>query len=557
MKKHTRLFTALLTGALLLTTMAGCQTTSSSSAPPPAGDSAAESLADDMELTDAAAEEITLPISEETIELSFFAMPEPIITSKMTGYADMAVHQEAESRTNIHINWREESYTDPKQKMNLMFSTGDMEDIIWDAHVHATGGAKKLLDEGLIVALNPYIEQYAPNLKRLLEETPGLLESISTDDGRIYMFPEVRQDPVTRSNSGFAIRKDWLERAGLDVPTTMDGWYNMLKTFQEMDMNGNGKADECFVSLGFGKASQALNNFSVAYGLIVGTDFYVQDGTVKFGAYEPAFKDFVAEMAKWYAEGLLDPEFSTQDATQFETKMTNDTGAAYYGSLSGNLGKFINARSSDSDYDLVPAPMPTAPDGNTYVAVNAFGKLVPHGAAISTTNEHIVETVKWLDWHYSEEGSILYNWGVEGQSFETVDGKRQFTDLITNNPDGLSTEEAGARYAGGVITQMPIVEDPDVFLAMKSLPQQKEASALWSTADTSWILPPVFFSSEITTENANIMSEINTYVAENFNKYVMGIESMDSFDEFYQQLKDMGIETVLANYQTAYDGQVE
>ena len=119
MKKHTRLFTALLTGALLLTTMAGCQTTSSSSAPPPAGDSAAESLADDMELTDAAAEEIPLPISEETIELSFFAMPEPIITSKMTGYADMAVHQEAESRTNIHINWREESYTDPKQKMNL------------------------------------------------------------------------------------------------------------------------------------------------------------------------------------------------------------------------------------------------------------------------------------------------------------------------------------------------------------------------------------------------------------------------------------------------------
>ena len=113
----------------------------------------------------------------------------------------------------------------------------------------------------------------------------------------------------------------------------MDGWYNMLKTFQEMDMNGNGKADECFVSLGFGKASQALNNFSVAYGLIVGTDFYVQDGTVKFGAYEPAFKDFVAEMAKWYAEGLLDPEFSTQDATQFETKMTNDTGAAYYLSL--------------------------------------------------------------------------------------------------------------------------------------------------------------------------------------------------------------------------------
>lgn len=117
--------------------------------------------------------------------------------------------------------------------------------------------------------------------------------------------------------------------------------------------------------------------------------------------------------------------------------------------------------------------MPKAPDGNVYVAVNAYGKMVPHGASICSTNENIVETVKWLDWHYSEEATTLYNWGIEGQSYEVVDGKKQFTDLILNNPDGLSKDEAAARYAGGVISQMPIVEDPEVFLALKSLPQQK------------------------------------------------------------------------------------
>lgn len=549
MKKKTRSLALLMAAAILGTALTGCGGSGSGSANPEM-----EGMADNMELTDAPAEEITLPISTDGVEISFFAMPEPVITSKMKGYDEMTVYQEAEKLTGVHINWREESYTDPKQKMNLMFSTGDMEDIIWDAHVHAAGGAKKLLDEGLIVSLNPYIEKYAPNLKKLLQETPGLLEQISTDDGRIFMFPEIRLDPVTRANSGFAIRKDWLERANLPVPQTIEEWYTTLKTFQEMDMNGNGKKDECFVSLGYEKSSQSLVNFAVAYGLIAGgTDFYVKDGEVKFGAYEPEYKDFVAEMAKWYAEGLLDPEFSTQDATQFESKMTSDVGAAYYGSLSGNLGKFLNARSGDPEYDLVAAPMPKAPDGNVYVAVNAYGKLVPHGAAISTTNENIIETVKWLDWHYSEEGSTLFNWGIEGQAYEVVDGKKQFTDLILNNPDGLSNEEAGARYAGGVITQMPIVEDPEVFLQMKSLPQQKEASALWSSADTSMILPQLYFSSEITTESANIMSEINTYVAEQFNKYVMGIESLDTFDQFQQQLKDMGIETVLANYQASYD----
>lgn len=551
MKKRTRPLALLMAAAILGSTLTACGGGSDSGTN--GSDSAVEGLAEDMALTDAPAEEITLPISTDGLELSFFAMPEPVITSKMKGYSEMTVHQTAEELTGVHINWREESYTDPKQKMNLMFSTGDTEDIVWDAWKHASGGPKKLLDEGLIVSLNPYIEKYAPNLKKLLQETPGLLEQISTDDGRIFMFPTIRLDPITRANSGFAIRKDWLDRAGLPVPETIDEWYTMLKTFQDMDMNGNGLKDECFVSMGFEKTSQSMDNFAVAYGLVAGTNLYVKDGQVKYGAYEPEFKDFVAEMAKWYSEGLLDPEFSTQDSKQFDSKMVNDMGGAYYGSLSGNMGKFITARSDDSEYDLVPAPMPKAPDGKVHTGISGYGQMVPHGASICSTNENIVETVKWLDWHYSEEGTALYNWGIEGQSYEVVDGKNQFTDLITNNPDGLSKDEADARYAGGVLTQMPIVEDPEVFLALKSLPQQKAASQLWCQADTSWLLSPLYFDSETTTENANIMSEIKTYVAEQFNKYVMGIESMDTFDQFQQQLKNMGIETVLANYQASYD----
>ena len=551
MKKRTRPLALLMAAAILGSTLTACGGGSDSGTN--GSDSAVEGLAEDMALTDAPAEEITLPISTDGLELSFFAMPEPVITSKMKGYSEMTVHQTAEELTGVHINWREESYTDPKQKMNLMFSTGDTEDIVWDAWKHASGGPKKLLDEGLIVSLNPYIEKYAPNLKKLLQETPGLLEQISTDDGRIFMFPTIRLDPITRANSGFAIRKDWLDRAGLPVPETIDEWYTMLKTFQDMDMNGNGLKDECFVSMGFEKTSQSMDNFAVAYGLVAGTDLYVKDGQVKYGAYEPEFKDFVAEMAKWYSEGLLDPEFSTQDSKQFDSKMVNDMGGAYYGSLSGNMGKFITTRSDDSEYDLVPAPMPKAPDGKVHTGISGYGQMVPHGASICSTNENIVETVKWLDWHYSEEGTALYNWGIEGQSYEVVDGKNQFTDLITNNPDGLSKDEADARYAGGVLTQMPIVEDPEVFLALKSLPQQKAASQLWCQADTSWLLSPLYFDSETTTENANIMSEIKTYVAEQFNKYVMGIESMDTFDQFQQQLKNMGIETVLANYQASYD----
>lgn len=548
--KYKMRFIALLSAFVLLGSgLSGCASSAVS-----AFDPAAEGLADNMTLTDSPAEEISLPIAQNTLTLSFFAMSEPYITSKMRGHKDMVVYQEAEKRTGIKINWQEESYTNPGQKMNLMFSSGTMTDIIWDVQEYALGGPKKLLDDGLIVALNPYIEKYAPNLKKLLRENPSLLDAISTDDGRIFMFPTVRLDPIIRCNSGFAIRKDWLERANLPVPQTIEQWYTMLKTFQQMDMNGNGKPDECFVSLGFDKPSQGLNNFAVAYGIIADTDFYLEDGVVKFGPYEPAFKDYVTEMAKWYAEGLLDPNFAIQDSSQFSSKMTDDLGGAYYGSLSGNMGNFLSVRSDDPEYDLIAAPFPQAPDGIVYAAVRqGYGQIAPHGASISFTNDHIVETVKWLDWHYSEEGSTLFNWGIEGQSYEVIEGEKYFTDLINHNPDGLTRYEACARYAGGVITQMPIVEDPEVFMQMKSLPQQQDAVALWSQADTSLLLPHLYFDTPTATENTNIMREVSAYVTQQFNRYVMGVESLDTFDQFYRQLKEMGIETVLENYQEAYD----
>ena len=142
---------------------------------------------------------------------------------------------------------------------------------------------------------------------------------------------------------------------------------------------------------------------------------------------------------------------------------------------------------------------------------------------------------------------------IEGQSFEVIEGEKYFTDLINHNPDGLTRDEACARYAGGVITQMPIVEDPEVFMQMKSLPQQQDAAALWSQADTSLLLPQLYFDSPTTTENTNIMREVSAYVTQQFNRYVMGVESLDTFDQFYRQLKEMGIETVLENYQEAYD----
>ncbi len=508
-----------------------------------------------MKLTSATAEALVLPVSKDKVTISYFAMPELYVVSKMKGYADMDVFQELEKRTNVAIKWREESYTDPKAKMNLMFSTGEVEDVIWDAHLHAAGGAKKVMDDGLILPLNWYIEKFAPNLKKLLTENRPLLKEISLDDGRIYMFPEIRLDPWTRANSGPVLRKDWLDKLGLKPPATIDEWYVVLKAFREKDPNGNGKADEIpFVSLPLTSDSWSILPFAGAFGFVYNNNLLYLDGnTVKFPGLHPNFKAFLSTLARWYAEGLLDPEFASQDTKMMDAKMTGDRGGAYYGALSGGLGKYLSARKPGSTYDLIPVGIPKAPDGKMYINVGAYKALVPHGAAVGKNNKYMVETTKWMDYHYTDEGANLLNYGIEGKAHTVKDGKRIFTDLIMKNPNGLTLEEAAAKYAGGTIVQMPGFDLSPVNVQIKNAyPQQAQASAIWARFDTSMIMPTVFMPADRTREAAAIMTEVRTYMLEMTNKFVMGKEPLENFDKFTQTLKSLKVEKLVEYYNDAY-----
>ena len=531
---------------------AGGQDASPSAAAAMAPANAAEA---GMKLTAAPAEPLALPIVKEKISIGFMSYPELYVVSKMKGYAEMDIFQELEKRTNVAINWREESYIDPKPKMNLMLSTGEPEDVMWDIQLHAAGGAKKVMNDGLIVPLNWYIEKYAPNLKKLLLENHQLLKEISLDDGRIYMFPEIRLDPWTRANSGPVLRKDWLDKLGLKPPATIDEWYTVLKAFREKDPNGNGKKDEIpFVSLARSKDSWSFAPFAASFGFIDNvTNLYLDGNNVKFMALHPNFKAYVTTLAKWYAEGLLDPEFASQDSKMMDAKMTGDIGGAYYGALSGGLGKYLSAKKAGSSYDLVPVGLPLASDGKMYTNIGAYKALVPHGASIGKNNKHIVETVKWMDYHYTEEGSLLLNFGLEGKAHTVKDGNRIFTDLIMKNPNGLTLEEAAAKYAGGTIVQMPGFDMSGVNVQIKNAhPQQAQASAIWSKFDTSKIVPNLFLPPDRTQEAAGINAEVKTYMEEMMNKFIMGKEPIENFDKFIATLKNLKVEKMVEYYNDAY-----
>lgn len=539
LKKRIRFLSLLLSTVLVLLLFTGCSQKSSDGQKPPSNSA-------DQSNTP---EPLTLPIVKQPITLTYFQEPGSAIRDTLKGYEDMTVFKETEKRTGIHIEFHSPASGQFADKLNLMLATGETDDMMWNVFT-AVGGAAQQIENGTIIPLNDLIGKYAPNIKAILDKNPELKKQVTLDDGKIHMVPETRLDPVLRSSSGFMIRKDWLDKLQLKVPESIEEWYVVLKAFKEKDPNGNGKADEVpFL------ATKKLEFIDLATAWDITNSFYLDNGTIKYGPSEPKYKDFVTTMRKWYSEGLIDSEYLIIDNKNFDSKILNSIAGSYSGALAGGLGRYLNNMADkDPKFNLTGVPNPKSSDGKAYTTNSKLIMWASDGISLSKKNKNPVETIKWLDFLYSKEGNILFNWGIEGQSHVIKDGKRQFTDLILKNPDKLTVEQAAAKYAGGTICSLPLVNDVDVFTFLKlGLPQQKEASGAFLKGSVGRLIPPITFTARESGAYAPIMAEINTYQTEMLNKFIMGKEPLSSLDKFAETLKSMKIAEAIKFQQAAYD----
>lgn len=493
-----------------------------------------------------------LPISQGDLTLKFFIDLDSKVGATMKSYNEIAAFQEMEKRTGIHIDFQHPPVGQTTDQLNLMRASNSLPDIVFYNWPSIPGGAAKAIADKSILKLNDLVDKYAPNFKKILETNEEVRKMATLNDGTIYMFPVLWIDPAVRVNYGFQIRKDWLDKLGLKVPETIDEWYTILKAFRETDPNGNGDPTD---EIPFVSSAGDFRNFSGAWGINASTGFYQQDGKIKYSAMEPAFKDFLETMAKWYKEGLIDPEYASTDGKMKDSKITSDKGGAFIGSLSANMGRYLGlAQPNIEGFDLIGAPAPIGPAGKPYTNTNNFIKSVPGpGAAISTNNKHPEETVKWLDYLYGPEGIKLINWGIEGESYVMKDGKPQFTDIVTHNPDGLPMDQAVTRYALPHVA-MPTVRVKDANWAITTtLPQQIDAVGTWEQSDTSLLLPLISPDEKDSARLASIMNEVQTYEDEMINKIVMGIEPASKYEEGVETLKRMGIEEAIGIMQDALD----
>ena len=550
MKKSVRFLALIISVLLLFSTITGCSGSQKDDGK--TGIKTEKSASNSAESGNGGVEPLTMPITKEKLDLTFFIALDAKVGATMKTFNEIAAFKEMEKISGIHIVFQHPPIGQEQEQFNLMLASQNLPDIIYTTWLNVPGGPAKAIEDNSILKLNDAVNKYAPNFKKDLDGSGESRKQFILDDGSIFMFPMMWLDPLVRVTQGLNIRKDWLDKLGLNMPATIDDWYTVLKAFKEKDPNGNGSADE--IPFATTKVSD-FKQLSGAWGIDAYDGFYQDKGKIKYSVLEPKYKDYLATMAKWYKEGLIDPEYMSVDSKNFDAKITGNKVGAFVGSVSGNMGRYMNLMApKDPKFQLAGVPWPSGDAGKPYVAYAGNIKATPgHGAALGAKNKHVKESVKWLDYFHTDEGHNLFTYGIQGESYVMKDGKPTFTDKVLKSPEGLSIDQAVSKYCLPH-APIPIVRDPEAFKQIQlALPVQKEAVTAWGKADTSLLIPTLTPTRDESSRIAAIMNEVTTYENEFTTKIIMGAEPMSNFEKHVNNIKGMGIDEAVKIMQAAYD----
>ncbi|MDF2670558.1 MAG: transporter substrate-binding protein [Paenibacillus sp.] len=472
---------------------------------------------------------------------------DPDAAATMKNLNETALYKELEKRTGTKVEFMNPALAAAGDQFNLLLASGDLPDVIQYYWNQVARGPDNAIKEKTIIRLNELIDSHAPNLSKLLKEHPEYRKLITTDEGNIYEIPYLNGDSAARVYLGINIRKDWLDKLKLQMPTTIDEWHTVLKAFKEQDPNGNGKQDEIpfLLNTGF------LENWSGAWGIGVG--FYQDKGKVKYGPIEPKFKELLTTIRQWYMEGLIDKDYAATDDKLRDAKVANHLLGTFEVYVASGLGRYMDlVKPQFPAFELAGAPFPVMNKGDVSKFGTKGSPFAGFGAAISSKNKNPEATVRWLDYAFGPEGHMLYNFGVEGQSYTKVDGYPKFTDQIMKNPNKLSVSQALLQYAVSNSVGTYLL-DGRVTEQLASMPQQKQAKQAWGEATGENLLPLLSPTQQESTKLSSIMNDITTYYSEMINKFIMGTEPLDKFDQFVSTIKGMGIEEAIKLQQSALD----
>ena len=482
------------------------------------------------------------------------------------------IFKRLQEKTNVEIEWKAIQGDQWGEKITLaMADTNTLTDFIFSAGF-GDNDLLRYADQGVIIPLEDYIDAYMPNLKAVFDKYPEYRKMSTDTNGHIWALPWIEQlgsekTAIQAVGDMSFINKKWLDFLGLDIPTTVDEFEQVLIAFRdhaselqkEFNIDGSIIPMSCIVNDGNQDPAILINGFGEGYGdcdqgrHIAVTD----DKKVICTATQPGFKDGIAWLHKLYEEGLIDPEAFTQEWSTYVSK-----------GKSGRYGvcfSWDNANIIDDFNGWVPLPALTADVRNITPENGSFTSGYDRGRCVVTAvakNPALV--CAWLDQMYDPFQSPQNNWGTYGEDDDFdifVLGKNENgDDMLQHAPLG-DASPVEVREAESVNGPLAILDE--YYGVYVTCPDDAQYRLDWikdyytPDMNTKYVYPNVFMSQEDTEELSNLQTDITKTINAKRSDWIMNGFTDADWDEYIKSLDAYGLEDMLAIFQKYLDAYYE
>ena len=501
---------------------------------------------------------------EEQTNFSIFAG----ISALSPDNSEKPLVQQMNEAMGVTIEWNCVSGDTLTEEKNLILNAGgDLPDALMaasltDSELLTYGG------NGLLIPLEDYInEETMPNLMKIVEKRPEMLATCTMPDGHIYGLPGISEMgfEYTDGNTYYigaipqftAINTDWLEAVGMEMPTTVDELHDVLVAFRDQDVNGNGDpTDEIPLSFIFpeknGSWCAGLGTLLAPFGC---TDYQadhraIEDGKVYYQAASEEYKNAIAYYHDWFEEGLIDIEIFSQDSSQYIAKGNGEDprlGVFVWWEIPEVVGE---ERAESYEY----LPILEGPDGTYGVNLNEMGTTSHNSFSVTNACENPELLLKWVDQMYDPINSMQAIYGPIGVYWDEEPDENGCYSMRELKEGETAGELKSKSELLGPTEQL--TEDYGTYYYLEDRAQERlnDLETFWfNYVDSTEYYPSVTYTADEIEVINDKLSDIKALTEEKVAHWLRdgGIE--EEWDQYLQDLDNMGLQEVVGAWQAAYD----
>ena len=503
-----------------------------------------------------------------------FPLDEKVTITGMTSYPtgteeepnNRTIFKRLEDDTNVHVEWTAISSDQWGDKISLnMANVNTLTDFVFNAGF-SDSDLLRYADQGVIIPVEDYIDEYMPNLSAVFEKYPEYRTMCEDENGHIWALPWIEQlgsektAIQTVGNNMTFINQKWLDFLGLETPTTVDEFEQVLLAFQEhaselqkeFNIDGDIIPMSCIVN--DQDPNLLINGFGDGIGDVdMGQHIAVNDdGKVVCTATTDGFRDGVEWLHKLYSEGLIDPECFTQDWSTYVAKGKSHRYGVCFSWDVANI---------DNIQDYVPLAALKADTVSVTPQNGSFTSGFDRGRCVVTSvcsNPALV--CAWLDQMYDPFQSPQNNWGTYGEDddfdifelSENANGEPMLKHAALGDASPVEVREA--ECVGGPLAILD--EYYDVYV---TCPDDAQYRLDWikdyytDDMHCKYVYPKVFMSADDTEQLSTIQTDLVSYLNSSKAEFIRDGITDATWQSYLDQVDSYGLDQYLEIYQKYFD----